>query len=299
MPKVSVAIPVYNGADLVGKALDSVYSQTFRGFEVIVVDDGSTDDSAEVVSSYPNVRLIRQSNHGIGYTRQRLVEEAQGEWIAFLDHDDYWEPTKLETQIPLAVDPEVGLIHSGYGFVFPDGRVERHGDSQARCTLDHVLPNCLINNCTTVVRRQAIFEAGGFENTSCAEDWLMWLKLASQWEFVRVDQVLTWTVKREGSASAARSSWYEGERRILEDFVLPEFNDLYGRYAAEDRERIRKSIRRKLAAISSLQAEAYDREGRHDEARRCHLEALRKAPAMKGGWYRAAKHLVGSRGRDR
>lgn len=98
-PLVSVIIPVYNGARYLRPALESVFAQTYRPFEVIVVDDGSTDDSGVIAQSFPDVRYIRQSNQGVAAARNHGVEAACGEFYAFLDQDDLWVPEKLKLQI--------------------------------------------------------------------------------------------------------------------------------------------------------------------------------------------------------
>jgi len=114
---VSVVIPCYNAAAFLGEALDSVFAQTHAPAEVIVVDDGSTDQSAAIAESYgPPLRLIRQENQKEGKTRNRGIDESRGAWIAFLDADDVWRPNKLEKQLQ-AVAPDVVAVHSDwYGF---------------------------------------------------------------------------------------------------------------------------------------------------------------------------------------
>lgn len=98
-PLISVIIPVYNGARYLRPALESVFAQTYRPFEVIVVDDGSTDDSGVIAQSFPDVRYIRQSNQGVAAARNHGVEAARGEFYAFLDQDDLWVPEKLKLQM--------------------------------------------------------------------------------------------------------------------------------------------------------------------------------------------------------
>ena len=111
-PTVSVVIPCYNGAAFLRETLDSVLAQTHAPLEVIVVDDGSTDDSAAIAESYgPPVRVIRQRNQGESVARNRGIDEARGDWIAFIDSDDVWKPGKLERQLA-AAQPDVVCLHS-------------------------------------------------------------------------------------------------------------------------------------------------------------------------------------------
>jgi len=108
-PLVSVIIPVYNGGRFLRAALESVFAQTYREFEVIVVDDGSVDDSGVIAQSFPEVRYIHQTNQGVAAARNHAIEAARGEFIAFLDQDDLWTPEKLKLQIDyLLSHPEVG-----------------------------------------------------------------------------------------------------------------------------------------------------------------------------------------------
>jgi glycosyltransferase involved in cell wall biosynthesis len=108
-PLVSVIIPVYNGARHLGAALESVFAQTYRAFEVIVVDDGSVDDSGVIAQSFPDVHYIRQTNQGVAAARNHGLEVARGEFLAFLDQDDLWKPEKLKAQMDhLLSHPDLG-----------------------------------------------------------------------------------------------------------------------------------------------------------------------------------------------
>jgi glycosyltransferase involved in cell wall biosynthesis len=116
-PLVSVVIPVYNGARYLRAALESVFAQTYRSFEVIVVDDGSIDDSGKIAQSFPEVHYIRQENQGVAAARNNGIAVARGEFLAFLDQDDLWTPEKLRLQIGhLLSHPDIGysLTHQQF-----------------------------------------------------------------------------------------------------------------------------------------------------------------------------------------
>lgn len=98
---VSVVMPVYNGAVQIGEALEALLTQTYSPIEVIVVDDGSTDGTVELVRTYPEVRLIQQANAGPAVARNNGVEHSQGQYISFVDHDDVWLPEKVQRQVDL------------------------------------------------------------------------------------------------------------------------------------------------------------------------------------------------------
>ena len=138
-PTVSVVIPTYNRAALLPRALESVIAQTFLDWEIVLVDDGSTDETESVAADYAN-RLgsrfihLRQDNAGSSAARNRGIDAARGEFIAFLDSDDEYLPRKLERQIRLfELCPELGLVYSDYAFIDSDGvRHESVFDTKGR-----------------------------------------------------------------------------------------------------------------------------------------------------------------------
>ena len=124
-PTISVVIPLYNKRFFVSSCLESIGEQTFKDFEIIVVDDGSTDGSAEVAQVYLRCkdRLIRQRNAGVSAARNKGIAESRGKYVTFLDADDKWEPGYLEAVVDLADRyPEAGILATGYRMQFPKGR---------------------------------------------------------------------------------------------------------------------------------------------------------------------------------
>jgi glycosyltransferase involved in cell wall biosynthesis len=137
---VSVIVPCYNAAAFLRETLDSVLAQTVRPLEVIVVDDGSTDQSAKIAASYGDlVRVIRQQNRGESVARNRGIDEARGDWIAFLDADDLWMSTKTERQLE-AIEPGIRCVHSNsYYFGTSQGEIDVSGVSdETRYSLEYV-----------------------------------------------------------------------------------------------------------------------------------------------------------------
>jgi hypothetical protein len=193
--RVSIVIPLYNKAPYVRRALDSIRAQTFSDFEVIVVDDGSTDEGARIIESYPDARfrLVTQPNAGPGPARNRGMAEAQGEFIAFLDADDEWLPDYLSESLRLleSYGTEVAAISSGY-IEYP-ASVSREEMWRARGVRDGVhrlnaqTPPALavhmlayMSPWSTIARANVIRKWGGFysrEKCLYAEDAFLWLKV--------------------------------------------------------------------------------------------------------------------------
>lgn len=114
-PNISVVIPCYNAAPFLRESIESVLRQTLSPLEIIVVDDGSTDESAAVAEAYgAPVRVLRQENQGESVARNRGIEESRGEWIAYLDADDIWETRKLELQVATLGQSDIVLVHTGW-----------------------------------------------------------------------------------------------------------------------------------------------------------------------------------------
>jgi O-antigen biosynthesis protein len=192
MPLVSVVIPTYNRAQLVARALDSVLAQSFRDFEALVIDDGSTDDTAGVVRRYvqmdTRVRYLRQHpNRGVGAARNVGLRESRGELIAFLDSDDYWFPAKLERQVDLMRDApaDVGLVYCGVENVNERGErwlyePKSRGDVYARL----LTKNVVHSGSGVMIRRNVIRTAGFFdERIPAIEDYDYWLRISRSYRF--------------------------------------------------------------------------------------------------------------------
>ncbi len=163
MPKVSVIIPTYNCAHYLADALESVFQQTFSDYEVIVVDDGSPDNTKEVVerfiTRYPSrLKYIYQPHQERSVARNNGIQAASGEYIAFLDADDQWLPHKLSIQVPILDEhPEIGLVHSDIIFMNQEGKdigFPRHRKRTNGFVLKEILCENFIWCLTVICRRQ-------------------------------------------------------------------------------------------------------------------------------------------------
>jgi len=182
---ISVIIPTHNRSHTIARALDSVMAQSVQPLEIIIIDDGSTDDTGELLKThYPQVKLYRQSNHGVSHARNRGIESANGEWIAFLDSDDAWYPGKLEAQLrELERSPEVRLCHSDEHWIRNGKRINqrlRHAKRGGRI-FQHCLPLCAISPSASLIHHTVFTDLGNFdENLPACEDYDFWLRFTAR-----------------------------------------------------------------------------------------------------------------------
>ena len=192
MRSVSVIIPTYNYGRFIGEAIESVLAQSLLPAEVVVVDDGSADETESVVSLFTarGVRYIRQENAGVCAARNRGVAESTGELIAFLDADDTYEPTKLERQVAKFMeDPAVGLVHCGMReFDSETGETKRlHLDGGEEGVAENLLlwdgPVVVGPGGTIMVSRKAFEDVGGFDpQMKVGEDWDFCYRVARKYK---------------------------------------------------------------------------------------------------------------------
>jgi glycosyltransferase involved in cell wall biosynthesis len=195
--RVSVVIPVFNRAEAVQRAIASVLAQTCQDFEIIVVDDGSTDATASVVAAMtdPRITLIRhERNRGGGAARNTGYRAGSAPFVAFLDSDDEWLPTKLERQLDVfeRADDRLGLVYTGADRIFPDGTATRHiprRDADLARTL--LTENVIGETSLGMVRRSALDAIDGFdESLPAAQDMDLWLRLCERFRAKLVPEAL-------------------------------------------------------------------------------------------------------------
>jgi glycosyltransferase involved in cell wall biosynthesis len=218
-PLVSVVIPAYNAEAYIGAAVDSVLVQSFRDFELIVVDDGSSDSTASRLGGYgDSLRWIRQPNGGVSRARNRGVESSRGRLVAFLDADDVWLPEKLGRQASLLGSRSecracyTAATHTD-GALRPIA-VERCTEGTIT-TLNLLLRGNMVpaGGSSVLCERELLMEAGGFDpGLSLCADWDMWLRLAARTRFAGIDDPLVYYRRTPGSMS--------GDPRVLEKDTL-------------------------------------------------------------------------------
>ena len=229
-PLVSVIIPTFNRGYCLEESIRSVLQQSFADFELIVVDDGSTDNTSELVARFPAVKLIRlEKNRGVSFARNRGMVEAQGDCIAFLDSDDLWEKDKLASQVK--------WIERGFHAVYTDeiwirNRVRVNPMNKHRKysgdIFRYCLPLCIVSPSSVLLRAEVLREVGGFdESMPVCEDYDLWLRIAKHYPFHFIAEKLI--VKRGGHEDQlSRKYWGMDRWRVYALEKLLQENKLDG-----------------------------------------------------------------------
>ncbi len=218
-PHVSVIIPTYNRRQMLGDTVESVLSQSFKGFELIVVDDGSEDGTAEHLSKYgSSLRVISQPRRGVSAARNLGVRCSSGRYLAFLDSDDLWQPKKLEVQVTYMEElPEVQIcqteeiwIRNGVR-VNPKKKHRKPSGDIFRPSLDL----CLISPSAVMMTRELFKRVGGFDEAfTVCEDYDLWLRISVDTLVFLISEPLV--IKRGGHADQlSHSSWGLDRFRVL------------------------------------------------------------------------------------
>jgi glycosyltransferase involved in cell wall biosynthesis len=200
-PLISVVIPTFNRGWALREAVDSVLSQEYPEYELIVVSDGSTDDTAEILADYGDrIAVIRQENRGVSAARNRGVREAAGSLIAFLDSDDLWLPGKLETQAAFFQARPDALICQTEETWVRNGRRVNPKNRHKKPSGDIFLPSlelCLVSPSAVMMRRELFEVMGGFdESLPACEDYDLWLRIGCRYPVYLIDTPLI--IKRGG-----------------------------------------------------------------------------------------------------
>jgi len=233
--KVSVILPTYNRAHMITEAIDSVLSQTFEDFELIVVDNYSTDNTESVVKSYRDnrIRYFKHRNHGlVSVSRNYGIEKSSGEYIAFLDDDDLWLPEKLEKQLKiLDSNKELGLVYSDYYFIESNGNLI--GETCFRSlkpfrgnVFNELMVGNFIPQLTVLVRREVLDMVGGFNlRYKIAQDYDLWLRIAEQYPLDFTEEPLA-KYRTHGGNISRNQELAVGEQIQLVEYWLVKKGDL-------------------------------------------------------------------------
>lgn len=225
-PRISIIVPVFNREELIGRTLASVLAQTFRDYEVIIIDDGSTDRTRDVVAGFAQqdarIRYLYQSNSGPGAARNRGITASRGQWIAFLDSDDVWEVSKLENACRLMeADHELEFIHTNWHALYPNGTKGRPRDSEPFDDLRskrYLLRRFCLKTSTVLIKRDLIERLGGYFYTHrpiCEDYHLFWRAIIATKAVGYIESCDTIAFQTEVSLLRSSSRPYEIECRIL------------------------------------------------------------------------------------
>lgn len=226
---ISVVIPTHNRSHFISETLESVFAQTLQPDEVLVIDDGSTDDTAAIAESYaPRVRVFRRTNQRQAAARNFGVRQASSEWIAFLDDDDLWEPNKLERQMEeLIRHPEADLCYTGRSLLVQRGDTTTIGKvvyaPSAKDIRKALFEGCAFFPSCVLIRRATYLEMNGFDPNFrvCCEDYELWLKLLHAGiKFAGCREPLLRYRLHETNTSKTMA-WYEDCMRVYRRLVLP------------------------------------------------------------------------------
>ena len=168
-PLISVMMPTYNNGKYIKQAIDSIYAQNYNNIEIIVIDDGSTDNTKEILQQYKNIKYFYMEHKGISFARNKALECAKGEYIAFCDSDDYWLPNKLKTQIEYFEEhPECEIVFTKYKNIIEEDQLKKNKRVVHEINIEdsykQYLPSSLMKK--SLFERYGIFD----ENFSGIED---------------------------------------------------------------------------------------------------------------------------------
>ncbi|NOQ35372.1 MAG: glycosyltransferase [Methylococcaceae bacterium] len=212
---MSVIIPSYNRAELLNRALKSVYAQTHSPDEVIIIDDGSTDNTRELISkNYPHASYLYQENKGVSAARNTGIQEATGEWLAFLDSDDEWLPDKLATQINALNTSDFKVCHTEEIWIRNGVRVnqmQKHKKSGG-WIFKQCLPLCAMSPSSIIIHRDIFKQIGLFDTSFPAcEDYDLWLKITARYPVLFIEEP---QIKKYGGHENQLSQQYWGMDRF-------------------------------------------------------------------------------------
>jgi glycosyltransferase involved in cell wall biosynthesis len=230
MIRVSVCIPTYNRKEYLKETLESVFAQSYRDYEVVVVDDGSTDGTEEMIKGGGyKVRYYRQENAGDAAARNKLIELAQGEHITFIDSDDLLMPDAVERMIRIE-EAEGGEVVVYGPYIRIDGFGKILGRSKRRLYSGFItrklFENILVHSCGSMFPKRILQDAGGFNQAlAVCSDYDLWLRLSLKYRFIALDEPTFKRRRHSGNLSAGTSEKQIIELKVLEDFFYNKGGD--------------------------------------------------------------------------
>lgn len=304
MPRVSIVIPSFNCSLYIRETIDSILAQQgVEGMEIIVVDDGSADDTVAQARSYgAPVRVLEQANAGVSAARNRGIRAASGDFIALVDHDDYWFPTKLAHQLAaFERHPEVDVVFSDFRRwhadapdghfappqLFADGARAQGSDPDYSGWIYHqmLLDSWVLTS--TALARASVFEKVGLldESLPFSEDWDLWLRVSRQCQFLKLREVST--LYRQHARQGSRMTRAVDYRTLLLEKAVRQWG-----LASQDGRRLSESrFRRQLASYSASFGLGH-LSGSPGASRRIAAAAFWKAWSIDRSYWRSLAYLA-------
>lgn len=304
LPSVSVIIPSYNAGRWIKSTIDSALAQTYSNIEIIVVDDGSTDESVSIISeNFPEVKLITQTNQGVAAARNKGIENSSGEWIAFLDADDIWLPNKIRDQFELlATDPEAKMAYSAW-HVWPSQTPSP--DPELLCDLQNIrentdefrgpsgwiypelLEDCYVWTSTVLAKRTLFGQIGNFDATlKIGEDYDLWLRASQSTKILRVAKPLA--LYRIHPTSLTKSTPLENYQAIVINRAI----EKWGYRSADGRVASKVRVNKVLAASWLNFADTNFRAGKNEKVLKSILLSLSLNFTNFRTWLSITKFLI-------
>lgn len=288
-PLISIVTPTYNRSKFLPEAIDSVLGQTYDNFELLIIDDGSTDDTRVLIEAYqkdPRIRYFYQSNQGQSVARNKGIAESSGEFICFLDSDNAWLPYKLERSLlEFERFPGAHIVY-GDGIIIDELSNELGKSTMQRYSgrITHrLLKDNFISMNTTMTRRQCFDEMGGFnESDRVAEDYELWLRFSTKFEFRYIPESLGFYREMEHQISSDKEQRLDGNERLLLKFLEQYPDSVTGKqrqrglsYFYIRKARYEMSVKAFRAALSDI------------------AKGIKYDPWWQGPWRALAKMVIG------
>jgi hypothetical protein len=277
-PLISVIIPNYNLAQYIGEAIQSVLHQTYQNFEIIVVDDGSTDNSREVIAGYQDrVKYIWQQNRGLSAARNTGLRNATGDLVAFLDADDLWYPEFFSSLIPLLDQPQIGAVYCGSQFIDDAGNLLPQTQTLTPSPKEfrsYLLDGNFIPVHAVLIRRECLQKICVFdESLTALEDYDLWLCLSRRWLFVGCAEILALIRVRPSSMSSDIDRMATQEQAVIRKHYPP--NAVHTPHEKEEMSQLLGNayLRTSIAALTGDQ---------WDKAARYLIDAFTTCPELIG-----------------
>lgn len=272
MPEISVIIPTYNYGKFLPETLDSVLNQTYQDFEIIVVDDGSTDNTAKIahdyIKKYPDkIRYLFQKNQGCGAACNRGIRESAGNYIALLGADDIWYPEKLELQIHyLKEHPDMSMVFTEFEYIDSNGRTLGFSDRRKKIPIDgmilkYYIKHPLILPSSVLIKRQVFDRVGLFDETTYCEDADMFFRITKFFQVGLIEKSLLKYRRHNMNFTSDQTKQIKRNEDILK--VYKKFLNEEREFAKENKE----AVKRRFSRIYNDYVEALLRCNKFKEAR--------------------------------